>query len=96
MGKYSVLEPYRLYDLEYRTKFEENSDKYFEEMVKESAVDVEANRKTVREIDVLKDDLKKLRKKLSGKKALKTFEPYNAVKFSRVSRQFFYYIMPFT
>lgn len=73
MGKYSVLEPYRLYDLEYRTKFEENSDKYFEEMVKESAVDVEANRKTVREIDVLKDDLKKLRKKLSGKKALKTF-----------------------
>ena len=73
MGNLSMLEPYRLYDLEYRTKFAENSDKYFEEMVKESAVDVEANRKTVREIDVLKDDLKKLRKKLSGKKALKTF-----------------------
>lgn len=73
MGDFSVLEPFRLYDMEYRTKFAENSDKYFEEMVKESGVDVDANRKTVREIDVLKDDLKKLRKKLSGKKALKAF-----------------------
>ena len=36
MGNFSMLEPYRLYDLEYRTKFAENSDKYFEEMVKES------------------------------------------------------------
>lgn len=72
MDDFSVLEPFKLYDERYREEFAKNSDEYFDEMVKKSKIDVETNRKLVGEIEILGSDMASLKKKLSGKRAVKT------------------------
>ena len=45
-----ILEPLESYNKVYKDKFNDTATKYFEELVDKSKIDVEANRKTIKEI----------------------------------------------
>ena len=58
-----ILEPLKAYNSLYKEQFNENATNYFDELVQRSQIDVEANRKTIREIKE-KEALLKKKKKL--------------------------------
>ena len=65
-----VYEPLDRYKYEFESKFVELAESKFDELVRESGVDVEKNRKTVAEIKQLKSRLSKLSRNRSIKLAL--------------------------
>ena len=53
------------FDGKFKNLHLDNTKKYFEELVEQSGVNVEENRKTVKEYNELKDNLSKIKKKLN-------------------------------
>ena len=60
-----IYNPLEEYNRKFKNLHEENTSKYFEELVRKSQVDVEENRKTVKKYAELSDNLLKARKKLN-------------------------------
>lgn len=60
-----IYSPLEEYDSKFKSLHSDNTRKFFEELVKQSGIDVEGNRKTVNEYDKLREILPKLRKKLN-------------------------------
>ena len=69
----SLLEPLKIYQERYEKDFAENADSYFEDLVKQSGVDVEANRKTVKNYDAECSRIAEIDKKLFKFRALRAF-----------------------
>lgn len=67
----SLLEPLTIYQNRYEKEFAQNADSYFKNLVKQSNVDVEANRSTVRAYDAELAQIAKMDQKLSKYRALK-------------------------
>lgn len=60
-----IFNPLEEYENKYRARHFENTTAFFEKLVKQSGVDIEKNRETVRLYNEYKDNLSKLRKKLN-------------------------------
>lgn len=60
-----IYDPLEEFDKKHRAFHAENANKFFEELVRKSGVDIEKNRETVRQYNDLKENLAKLRKKLN-------------------------------
>ena len=60
-----IYNPLEEFDSKYQAAHAENTDKFFEELVKKSGIDIEKNRETVRLYNEYKENLSKLRKKLN-------------------------------
>lgn len=58
-----ILEPLESYNKVYKDKFNDTATKYFEELVDKSKIDVEANRKTIKELKEKQALLEKKKKK---------------------------------
>jgi hypothetical protein len=58
----SILEPCDLYNKEFKDKFNQNVEKYFDELVKKSMTDVEKNRTHVKAYNKLISERDKLTK----------------------------------
>lgn len=63
-----LLEPLKAYKEVYEKKFDENADKYFDDLVKKSGIDVAENRETVKNYEHELGALNELKKKLSHNK----------------------------
>lgn len=64
-----LLEPEKLYKTQLKDKFHDNADKYFHNLVTESAINTEANRITCDKIYELMKELENSRNALKGKRA---------------------------
>jgi len=60
-----IYEPLEEFDGKYRALHTENTQKFFDELVQKSGVDIAQNRETVRQYNEYKENLVKLRKKLN-------------------------------
>ena len=60
-----IYNPMEEFDGKFKNLHLDNTKKYFEELVEQSGVNVEENRKTVKEYNELKDNLSKIKKKLN-------------------------------
>ena len=67
----SLLEPLTVYKERYEREFAEHADAYFEDLVKQSGVDVEANRSTVKAYDAEVLAAAEMSRKLSKYRSLK-------------------------
>ena len=68
-----LLEPSRLFKSVVKPTHKENCEAFFDSMIKESKIDTELNKLTVKNIKAKQEKIKKQEKSLGGKKALKTF-----------------------
>ena len=68
-----LLEPLKLYNYELKYKHQDNIESFFNDLTQQSGVDVGANKATCDEYYAYLDQLKKIRRKLDGKKGLKGF-----------------------
>jgi len=59
-----IYSPLEDYENRLRALHEDNTQKFFEELVQKSGVDIAQNRKTVKEYDTQKENLRKLKRKL--------------------------------
>ena len=59
-----IYDPLEEYESKFESLHNENTNRFFDELVHRSAVDIEANRKTVQQHDQLRENLLKLEKKL--------------------------------
>ena len=59
-----IYDPLAEYESKFRSLHTDNTKGYFEELVQRSGVDIEENRKTVREYNQLRENLSKLEKRL--------------------------------
>lgn len=66
-----IYDPLEEFDKKYSTLHEENTNKFFDELVAKSGVDIEKNRETVQQYNDLTENLAKLRKKLNWLKFLR-------------------------
>jgi len=66
-----IYNPLEEFDKKYRASHLENAGKFFDSLVKRSGVDIEQNRKTVKLYHEYKENLSKLRKKLTRLKVLR-------------------------
>ena len=60
-----IYNPQEEYDSKFQSLHSDNTKKYFEELVRKSAVNIEENRKTVKEYNELKENLSKIKRKLN-------------------------------
>lgn len=60
-----IYNPLEEFDSKYREKHSENTNKFFDELVKQSGIDIELNRETVRQYNEYKENLVKLKRKLN-------------------------------
>ena len=58
-----ILEPLESYNKIYKQQFNDNAKEYFEELVETSKIDVEANRKTIKELKAKQEEFKKKKRK---------------------------------
>ncbi|MBR6072048.1 MAG: hypothetical protein IKP77_04365 [Acholeplasmatales bacterium] len=58
-----ILEPLESYNKIYKEQFNDNAKSYFEELVETSKIDVEANRKTIKELKAKQEEYKKKKRK---------------------------------
>lgn len=68
-----LLEPLKYYRDQGKALHEQNAKDFFDNLIQESGIDVEANRSTVRTYDKTNEEIQKIRKKISGLRALKGF-----------------------
>lgn len=66
-----LLEPLKVYNSQYKELFKEKTVEYFDNLVKVSNVDIEANRKTIKEYKSKLKELEKTNKTLRKKKTCK-------------------------
>jgi len=71
--KQQIFEPVSQFEKVFKQKHEENVKNYFEKLVERSGVNEEENAQTVKQIDVQKKKISEIERKLSKKRALKTF-----------------------
>lgn len=71
MQNNDLLEPAKLYEYELKEKHNENVEKFFDELVKKSNIDVEANRVTCKNIHKEEASLEKLKNSLDKANSLK-------------------------
>lgn len=74
-----LLEPLKAYKEVYEKKFDENTDEYFKQLVKNSGMDVAENRDTVKKYEHECSALKDIKSKLSGFEALRGFLIFVAI-----------------
>lgn len=60
-----IYNPQKDYESKYRNAHIQNANNFFDTLVKQSGVDIEQNRKTVKQYNEYKENLKKLKKKLN-------------------------------
>lgn len=60
-----IYNPLEEFDGKYRALHSENTNQFFEELVKRSGIDIEQNRKTVAKYDEIRENLVKLKKKFN-------------------------------
>lgn len=60
-----IYDPLEEFEKKHRQTHAENTDRFFEELVRKSGVDIEQNRETVRQYYAYKENLAKLKKKLN-------------------------------
>lgn len=68
-----LLEPRSAYLKIYKPKHDENTNKYFDNLVKKSGINIEANRSTIKSYKDILSQMEYCNKKRNGQKALKTF-----------------------
>lgn len=68
-----LLDPAQFYDTVLKVAYPEHANEIYDELVKTSQVDVEENRKTVKEYRVVSGNVKKMKSKLAGMITLKVF-----------------------
>ena len=68
----SILEPRKLYENQFKDKFKENAEEYFDNLVKESKINVDENRELVKKYKSCKNDENKVTEKMNSLKAWKT------------------------
>lgn len=61
-----IYNPLEEFESKYKDAHFENTNKFFENLVKQSGIDIEQNRETVRLYNEYKENLSKLKKKLNG------------------------------
>ncbi len=69
----NLMEPLKFYEKEGKALHDENAKALFEKLLAESKVDVEENRKTVKEYNKECGTVRKLERKVGGRKALRGF-----------------------
>lgn len=66
-----LLEPLKVYNNIYKDKFKQASEEYFDDLVVKSKIDIEANRKTIKDyknkLKLLEQTNKSLKRKIAGK-----------------------------
>ena len=60
-----IYNPLEEFDNKFKNLHSDNTQKYFDELVRKSGVDIEQNRSTVREYTKFKDNLSKIKNKLN-------------------------------
>ena len=63
-----IYNPLEEFDSKYRELHTENTNKFFDDLVKQSGIDIELNRETVRQYNEYKENLAKLKKKLNWRR----------------------------
>ena len=58
-----IYNPLEEFDSKYRDMHSENTNKFFDELVKRSGIDIELNRETVRQYNEYKENLARIKKK---------------------------------
>lgn len=86
-----ILEPLSLYKKKFKKEFHDNAEAYFDELVEKSKMDVEENRKTVKEYNHTLSLLKTAKKKLNKTKSLKAFLIFLIVLFFIAALIFIYF-----
>ncbi len=66
-----IYNPLEEFDGKFKNLHSDNTEKYLEELIQKSNVDIEENRKTVKELNTLKENLSKIRKKLNFRRFLR-------------------------
>lgn len=69
----AIYHPLEEFDVEYREAHGANTNQFFEKLVRQSGVDIEKNRETVKLYNEYKENLSKLRKKLNLRRVLRVF-----------------------
>lgn len=69
----TIYNPLSSYKNIYKEKHNENTTNFIDELIKESKINIEENKETVKLINKLKEDKTELTKKLNGQNSLKTF-----------------------
>lgn len=86
-----ILEPLSLYKKRFKKEFHDNAEAYFDELVEKSKMNVEENRKTVKEYKHTLSLLNSAKKKLEKSKALKGFFIFLVVLFFIAAFIFIYF-----
>lgn len=73
MNDDALLEPLKGYNSVYKEKHKENTIKFFDELTKKGQVDVEANKKTVKDYRAKLSEIQNIEKTLAKKRSLRTF-----------------------
>ena len=60
-----IYNPLEEFECKYKNSHSENTNKFFENLVEQSGIDIEQNRETVKQYNAYKDNLSKLKKKLN-------------------------------
>ncbi len=63
-----IYNPLEEFEIKYKNVHLENANRFFEKLVQQSGVDIEQNRKTVKQYNELKENLSKLKKKLNWRR----------------------------
>ena len=58
-----IYKPLEEYEKKFKDLHLENANRFFERLVQESKIDIEANRKTVQEYNEYRENIKKLKRK---------------------------------
>ena len=66
-----IYDPLQEFESKYRDKHSDNTDKFFDDLVQKSGVDIEKNRETVRLYNEYKENLAKMKRRLTWWKVLR-------------------------
>ena len=67
-----LMEPLKYYEKTGKREHEDHTQEHFDTLLSESGVDVEANRQTVKELNLEHETIKKISSKISRYKTLRT------------------------
>ena len=70
---YDLTEPVKAYNYFLKDAYHEAVTNFFDGITEENKVDVEANRETNKQLNIVKKKIKETSDKLNGRKALKVF-----------------------
>lgn len=85
-----ILEPSKLFKTQVQPAHKENCETFFDNLVKESGIDIEANRLTNKKINKANEDIENLSKSIAKKRGAKTALTVFAIIFFVVAAVFIY------